>query len=48
MPLVRASTDVGNVASIRVLEKLGARFDRRDTVGCLDTVFYELPASSRF
>jgi RimJ/RimL family protein N-acetyltransferase len=44
MPLVRASTDVGNAASIRVLEKLGGRFDRRADVGGLDTVFYELSA----
>jgi len=42
MPAVRASTDVANVASIRVLEKLGFRFVRRDVVGGLDTVFYEL------
>ena len=42
MAAVRASTDVANVASIRVLEKLGFRFVRRDVVGGLDTVFYEL------
>jgi [ribosomal protein S5]-alanine N-acetyltransferase len=42
MPLVRASTDVGNVASIRVLEKLGFGFVFRSPVGGLDMVFYEL------
>jgi ribosomal-protein-alanine N-acetyltransferase len=42
MPAVRASTDVANVASIGVLEKLGFRFVRRDVVGGLDTVFYDL------
>jgi ribosomal-protein-alanine N-acetyltransferase len=42
MPAVRASTDVGNTASIRVLDRLGFRFERRATVGGLDTVFYEL------
>jgi len=41
MPVVRASTDVANAASVRVLEKLGFRFVRRSTVGGLDTVFYE-------
>jgi ribosomal-protein-alanine N-acetyltransferase len=43
MPVVRASTDVPNVASIRVLDKLGFEFVRRATIGGLDTVFYELP-----
>jgi [ribosomal protein S5]-alanine N-acetyltransferase len=43
MPVVRASTDVPNAASIRVLEKLGFSLTRRSTVGGLDTVFYELP-----
>jgi ribosomal-protein-alanine N-acetyltransferase len=42
LPLVRASTDVANVASIRVLEKLGFVLMYRSTVGGLDTVFYEL------
>jgi ribosomal-protein-alanine N-acetyltransferase len=46
MPVVRASTDVGNVASIRVLEKLGFHFLQQDVVGGLDTVFYELSQSS--
>ena len=42
MPVVRASTDVGNAKSTRVLDRLGFRFDRRATVGGLDTVFYEV------
>jgi ribosomal-protein-alanine N-acetyltransferase len=42
MPVVRASTDVANTASVRVLEKLGFRCVRRSTVGCLPTVFYEM------
>jgi ribosomal-protein-alanine N-acetyltransferase len=42
MAAVRASTDPGNAASSRVLEKLGFRLVRRDVVGGLDTVFYEL------
>ena len=42
MSSVGASTDVANVASIRVLEKLGAAFVRRAVVDGLDTVFYEV------
>jgi ribosomal-protein-alanine N-acetyltransferase len=42
MPVVCASTDAGNAASIRVLDRLGFHFERRATVGGLDTVFYEL------
>jgi len=42
MPIVRASTDVGNVASMRVVEKLGFRAVDRRVVGGLDTVFFEL------
>jgi RimJ/RimL family protein N-acetyltransferase len=42
LPAVRASTDVSNAASVRVLEKLGFSFAERKTVGGLDTVFYEL------
>lgn len=40
MPLVRASTDAANVASIRVLEKLEFVLVRQTTAG-LDTVFFE-------
>jgi ribosomal-protein-alanine N-acetyltransferase len=39
---VRASTDVANVASIRLMERLGMRHERRAVVGGLDTVFYQL------
>jgi [ribosomal protein S5]-alanine N-acetyltransferase len=42
MPVLRASTDAGNAASVRVLEKLGFVFDRRATVDGLETVFYAL------
>jgi len=41
MPVVRASTDWGNTASMRVLDKLRFLFVRRAVVGGLDTVFYE-------
>ncbi len=37
-PEIRASTDVGNQASARVLEKLGLGFERRAVVGGLDRV----------
>lgn len=37
---VTASTDVGNEASIRVMERLGMKFDRRESKTGLDTVFY--------
>lgn len=35
-----ASTDAGNVASVRVMERLGMRFERRATIDGLDTIFY--------
>ena len=41
MPVIRASTDTGNTASVRVLEKLGFAQTRRETVNGLDTVFFE-------
>jgi ribosomal-protein-alanine N-acetyltransferase len=41
MPVVRASTDVANTASVRVLEKLGFGCVGRSTIGGLPTVFYE-------
>jgi len=41
MPAIRASTDVANVASVRVLDKLDFRLTRRATIAGLDTVFYE-------
>jgi RimJ/RimL family protein N-acetyltransferase len=39
---VGAATDAPNTASIRVIERLGMTFVRRDTVNGLDTVFYRL------
>lgn len=42
MPEIRASTDAANVASVRVLDKLGFSRVRRATVGGLDTVFFEM------
>lgn len=39
---VRASTDTANQASLRVLEKLGMRLERRATVQGLETVFFSL------
>ena len=39
---VRASTDRGNAASVRVLEKLGFTMTRQAVVGGLDTVFFRL------
>ena len=43
---IEASTDIGNTASLRVLEKLGMAVDRRDVVDGLDTVFYTLSRSA--
>jgi ribosomal-protein-alanine N-acetyltransferase len=37
---VRASTDAPNVASVRVLERLGFTLERRATVNGLDTLFF--------
>jgi len=37
---VRGSTDAPNRASVRVMEKLGMEFERRETIDGLDTVFY--------
>lgn len=41
MTAVRASTDVANAASVRVLDKLGFIQTRRAIVNGLDTVFFE-------
>ena len=45
MTTIWASTDAGNRASIRVLEKLGFQRFRRDTIAGLDTIFCELERS---
>lgn len=37
---VEASTDFRNAVSIRALEKLGMRLERRQVVNGLDTVFH--------
>lgn len=37
---VRGSTDEPNRASRRLMERLGMRYERRATIGGLDTVFY--------
>lgn len=42
---VWAATDPPNVASIRVMERLGMRFDRRGQLNGLDTIFYTLSRS---
>ena len=44
MSAVRASTDVANIKSIRVLEKLGFRLIRSGVVDGANTAFYELAA----
>lgn len=41
-PLVFAAADPPNVASIRVMERLGMTFDRRTDMHGLDTVVYRL------
>jgi ribosomal-protein-alanine N-acetyltransferase len=41
---ITASTDVPNVASVRVIERLGMRFLRRAVVNGLDLLFYEMAA----
>ncbi len=41
MPVVRASIDAPNLASARVLEKLGFTLVKRATVEGMDLVFYE-------
>lgn len=37
---VQASTDAPNLASVRVMEKLGMRFLKRETLAGLETIFY--------
>jgi RimJ/RimL family protein N-acetyltransferase len=37
-----AATDVPNTASVRVMERLGMRFERRGALNGLDTLFYRI------
>jgi RimJ/RimL family protein N-acetyltransferase len=37
---IRGSADAANERSIRLMQRLGMRFDRRQIVAGLDTVFY--------
>ena len=39
---VVASTDAPNIASIRVMDRAGMKFDRRETIDGLDTIYYRL------
>jgi ribosomal-protein-alanine N-acetyltransferase len=39
---IEASTDAGNEASIRVMEKAGMKFEKRTCMQGLDTVFYSI------
>lgn len=39
---VVASTDAPNAASIRVMERLGMKFEKWITTGGLDTVYYKI------
>jgi RimJ/RimL family protein N-acetyltransferase len=41
-PSIWAATDPPNTASIRVMDRLGMRFERRASMNGLDTVFYGL------
>ena len=41
LPVIRASTDAANTASVRVLEKLGFARTQRQVVHGLDTVLFE-------
>jgi RimJ/RimL family protein N-acetyltransferase len=45
--VIRASTDAGNRASVRVLEKLGFLAVRRAVAGDRDTVFHQLSRAAR-
>jgi RimJ/RimL family protein N-acetyltransferase len=42
LPRVDAATDAPNLASARVMQRLGMRFVRQGIVNGLDTVFYEI------
>ena len=47
-PQIWAATDPPNVASVRVMERLGMRFERRGFLNGLDTVFYSLSREQFF
>ena len=42
VPRIAAAADLPNTASVRVMERLGMRFVRRETVHGNDLVFYEI------
>lgn len=42
LPKIAAAADVPNAASVRVLERLGMRFVRREVVHGVDLLFYEI------
>jgi [ribosomal protein S5]-alanine N-acetyltransferase len=42
LPKIAAAADVPNAASVRVLERLGMRFLRREVVHGIDLLFYEI------
>jgi RimJ/RimL family protein N-acetyltransferase len=44
---IRGSADAANVRSIRLMQRLGMRFDRRQIVAGLDTIFYQARAPLR-
>jgi RimJ/RimL family protein N-acetyltransferase len=47
LPEICASTDAANVASVRVLEKLGFRVTRREVIDGLDTMFFAVRLEER-
>ena len=46
MPVIRASCDTAHTASRRLLDAIGFRFERRDRIAGLDTVFYALDGNA--
>jgi len=42
LPRIQASTDAQNLASVRVMEKCGMTFVRRETTNGLDTIYYAI------
>lgn len=39
---IQGSTDAANIASVRLMERLGMRFQQRAVVGGLDTLFFRI------